>query len=89
MAVAHIEGHARAPTDRPHGRLARWAVGLSIAFGVVTVTVLAGWAIGGDSFMDHQLWFSVTTTLAALLAAVAAFVLAIVAKLRHEQWTLL
>lgn len=91
MTVAPIPGHVHASTDsdHPHSRLARWAVGLSTVFGVAIVTILIGWAVGGDSFMDHHLWYSGTTTLVGVLAAIAGFVLAIVAKVKHEQWTLL
>jgi len=48
-----------------------------------------GWAVGGDSFMDDNLWFSVTASLVGVGAAVAAFVTAAAALIRGERRDLL
>jgi len=70
-------------------------VSLSIGSGVVFVasvlTVVIPYAVGADGAVEDT-WFGallVATAFAGLLGALAAFVLAIVAKVRHERWTLL
>lgn len=60
-----------------HDRLAQWAVWLSVGFGTAfaaTVATLALWGFGGP------------VALVAFLGALAAFVLAVDAKVRHERW---
>jgi hypothetical protein len=74
---------------RLHGLLARWAVALSAVFGAAIAVFLVGWTVGGDSLMDNNLWFSVTTVLVGVAAAIAACVTAIVALIRGERWGLL
>ncbi|HEX3268429.1 MAG TPA: hypothetical protein VHQ98_10645 [Gaiellaceae bacterium] len=75
--------------SRLHGPLARWAVALSAVFGVAIAVFLIGWTVGGDSFIDNNLWFSVTTVLPGVATAIAACATAIVALIRGERWRLL
>ena len=72
-----------------HGPLAGASVVLSAAFGIALLLFLVVWAAGGDSFMDNNLWFSVTTALVGVSAAIGAFVTALVAMLGGERWRLL
>lgn len=76
-------------------RFARWAVGLSAVFAVAVVaaitTYAVGYALGGQSAVEDN-WIAVLVAIMALvglLASLAAFVLAIIAKIRREPWTLL
>jgi hypothetical protein len=59
---------------------------------VATITTFAvGYAVGGQSAIEDN-WVAVLgwiIPLVGLLASLAAFVLAIVAKIRRERWTLL
>jgi hypothetical protein len=68
--------------SRLHGLLARWAVALSAVFWVAIAVFLIGWTVGGDRFMDNNLWFSVTTVLPGVATAIAAYATAIVALIR-------
>jgi hypothetical protein len=81
--------------DHAKSRLARWAVGLAAAVVVVLAVSYAvfgvTWAIGGedavsDTFVAYLAGFAV---IGGLVAALAAFALAIVAKVKHERWALL
>jgi hypothetical protein len=89
VTVARVSG--RVPTStgsgQPHSRRARWAVGLSLVSGVMILASIAiatiCAAVGAE-----------TAGIGALLppgafGSLAAFVLAIVAKVRHEQRSLL
>ena len=78
-----------------HGRLARWAVGLAA---VVVVAIAASfaifavaYAIGGSGAIEDNLvgFLGMVSLLGGLLASLAAFALAVVAKVKHERWTLL
>jgi hypothetical protein len=97
MTGAPVLGHVPASTASTdaHWRPARWAVELSAVFvvaGVATITTFAvGYAVGGQSAIEDN-WVAVlgsTVAFVGLLASLAAFVLAIVAKIRREHWTLL
>jgi len=97
MTVAPVLGHVPVSTGSAdtHSRLARWAVGLSavlVVAVVATITTFAvGYAVGGQSAIEDN-WVAVLgwiIPLVGLLASLAAFVLAIVAKIRRERWTLL
>lgn len=90
-------GHGPVPTGSAdaHSRLARWAVGLSAVFvlavAATIMTFTVGYAVGGQSAIEDN-WVAVlglTMALVGLLDSLAAFVLAIVAKIRRERWTLL
>lgn len=82
-------------SGRPHGRLPRWAVGLSLvcgaAFVVSFATVAIVYAVGAESAVEDT-WLGAllpVTALVGVLGSMAAFVLAIVATVRHERWTML
>jgi hypothetical protein len=97
MTVAPVPGHVPISTRPPdaHGRLVQSAVGLSAVFVVAVVaaimTFAIGYAAGGQSAIEDN-WVAVlgvTLSCVGLLASLAAFVLAVVAKIRGERWTLL
>jgi len=97
MAVAPVPGHAPISVGpaHAHSRLARWAVGLAGAVVVaiaVSYTIFAvAYAIGGSSATEDN-WvgfLGMVSLLGGLLASLAAFALAVVAKVKHERWTLL
>ena len=76
-----------AGSGRPHGRVSRWAVGLSLACGAMIlasalIAVICA-AIGADTAGIGML------LRLAVPGALAAFVLAVVAKARGERWKLL
>lgn len=98
MRGDHLPGHTHflsvgpAPSDRS---LARRAAELAAAAGaaVTTSLVLFGiaYAIGGpETTADNWVGFLVVVLLfGGILASLAAFVFALVAKLKHEGWALL
>ncbi len=95
--MVSVLGHVPASTGSAdtHSRLARWAVRLLAVFGVAVVativTFAVGYAVGGQDAIEDN-WVAVLGAIMALvglLASFAAFVLAIVAKIRRERWTLL
>lgn len=97
MTVAPVPGRARhsvgpAPA---HNRLVRWAVGLAAAVAVAIATSFVifavAYAIGGSGATeDNWVGFLVAVSLlGGLLASLAAFALAVVAKVKHERWALL
>lgn len=80
-------------SDTPtHSQLARWSVGISTAVTIVIalsgVILSVAYAIGGsDAISDNWVGLlGAVALLGGLLASLAAFVLAITAKVRHEQW---
>lgn len=97
MTVAPVPGRVPARTGQgpPHGRLARWAVGLSIVFGAASVVsigaVVIAYAGGFESSVEDTLLGELLAQVAltGFVGSLAAFVAAIVAKVRHERWTLL
>jgi len=96
MSVHPVSGGAPISAGaHPDTHLARWAVVLAAAVVVVLVVAYAifgvAWAIGGedavsDNFVGYLAGFAL---LGGLLASLIAFVLAIVARIKHERWTLL
>jgi len=97
MAVAPVPGHAPISVGpaHAHSRLARWAVGLA---GAVVVAIAASFAIfavayaigGSGATEDNWVGFlGMVSLLGGLLASLAAFALAVVAKVKHERWALL
>jgi hypothetical protein len=97
MAVGPVPGHApilSGPADA-HSPLARWAVGLAAAVVVAlaaSYTIFGtAYAIGGwDAIEDTWVGFlGAFSLLGGLLASLVAFVLALVAKVKHERWALL
>ena len=97
MVVARVPGHIPAPTGdgHPRGRLARWAVRLSAVFGATSVASIAAvviaYAIGVESAVEDTVLgeFLGVMAVTGFLGSLAAFLAAIVATVRHEQWTLL
>ena len=97
MTVSPVTGHA--PTSvspaQVHGRIARWAVRLAAAATVAIVTSLAIFAVayvigGSDATEDNWVGFlSMVLLIGGLPTSLAAFGLGVVAKVRHERWTLL
>ena len=64
---------------------------LVVAVVAAITTFAVGYAVGGQSAIEDN-WVAVLgwiIPLVGLLASLAAFVLAIVAKIRRERWTLL
>jgi hypothetical protein len=97
MTVAPVPGHAPhsgGPTPA-HSRLIRWAVGLAAAVAVAIassfVIFALAYAVGGSGATeDNWVGFLVAVLLlGGLLASLAAFALAVVAKVKHERWALL
>lgn len=97
MTATPVPGHVPVPTghDLPPGRLARWAVGLSAAFGVASAASIAvvgiAYAVGVESAIEDTMLGLLLeyTALTGFVGSFAAFLAAIVAKLRHERWALL
>ena len=88
MAVAPITmGPAHA-----HSGLARWAVGLAgavvVAFAVTFAMFAVALAIGGsDAIEDNWVGFlGMVSLYGGSLASLAAFALAVVARVKHERW---
>jgi hypothetical protein len=83
------------PDDEVRTWVPRWAVGLAAAAAVVIATAAAifavAYAIGGSGATeDNWVGFLVMVLLlCAGLASLAAFALAVVAKVKHERWALL
>lgn len=95
MTVAPVPGHVSAPTGHPHGRLARWAVRLSavcgVAFAASVTAVVIAYAVGVESAVEDTLLGALLAIVAltGLVGSLAAFLAAIVARVRHERWSLL
>lgn len=97
MAVNPVPGRApiSAPPAHAPTRLAGWAVRLAAAVVVaiaVSYAILAvAYAVGGSrATEDNWVGFlAAVSLLGGLLASLAAFALAVVAKLKHEWWALL
>jgi hypothetical protein len=80
------------PDDEVSTWARTWAVGLAVAAAVAIATSFAilavAYAIGGSGATeDNWVGFLVMVSLlGASLASLAAFALAIVAKVKHERW---
>jgi cytochrome bd-type quinol oxidase subunit 2 len=79
----------------PDDEVRRWAVGLAAAAAVVIAASFAifgvAYAIGGSGATEDT-WVGflvMVSLLGASLASLAAFALAVVAKVKHERWALL
>lgn len=84
---------ASAGSGGPHGRLARWAVSSSAVcgplFAASVATVAIAYAVGAEGAVEDT-WLGALLAVSAFcgaLGSLAAFVLAIVAKVRREHWT--
>jgi hypothetical protein len=78
--------------DRVHTRLARWGVGIAAAVAVailVSAAIFAvAYAVGGSGATEDN-WVGLlgaVSLLGGLVASLAAFALALAAKIKHEQW---
>lgn len=94
MSVNPVPRNSPVPADPSsgHSAPARWAVGTSVAVTAVVAasyTVFAvAYAAGGDDAVSDT-WVGYLAGFAlvgGLGAALIAFLLAVAAKLRHEQW---
>jgi hypothetical protein len=81
--------------DRVHTRLARRGVGIAVAVAIailVSAAILAvAYALGGPAATEDN-WvgfFGAVSLLGGAVASLAAFALALAAKIKHEQWALL
>jgi hypothetical protein len=81
------------PQER--SKLARWAVGLGSLVAVIVslayAVVLIALAVGGTEAIEDNFvgYLGGISLLGGLLVALVAFVLGVVAKVRHESWSLL
>ncbi len=97
MTVTHAPRHIHtsAGPGRERSPLARWAVGLAAAGAVAIATSCTtfgvAYAIGGSGATADD-WVGILVVqllFVGLLTSLAAFALAIAAKVEHERWALL
>lgn len=101
MAANPLPGGAPTSTGSTHQsshsptRTARWAVGTASVVAAVIVLSAAifavAYAIGGVSATEDN-WvgfLAAAALLGGLAASLAAFILAVVARVRHERWAVL
>jgi len=97
MTDKTVPGRAPVSTDpaRGHALMARLAVGLAAVVAVVVAVSYAifavAYAVGGDAAISDS-WVGALgafAMLGGLAASLVAFVLAVVAKVKHERWALL
>jgi hypothetical protein len=95
--TAHpVSGRASVPAgrDRVHTRLARWGVGIAAAVAIAILVSAAIFAVAyavGDpgATVDNWVGFlGAVSLLGGLVGSLAAFALALAAKIKHEQWAL-
>lgn len=87
-----VTGSAGRTTER--GRLAVWAVGLAVVAAVMfaiglTVLGIVGFDANDEDFGNGQAVVVSAGLFGGMVVSVAAFVTAVVAKVRHERWALL
>lgn len=87
--------HASSDPGGPHGRIARWAVGSAAVCGTVfaasAVAAVIAYVVGIEGAVEDT-WVGALLAISAFsgaLGSLAAFVLAIIAKVRRERWALL
>jgi cytochrome bd-type quinol oxidase subunit 2 len=97
ISIAPLPVHVRPSSGRRgHGRLARWAVGLSAVCGLAiaasVVSIALAYAVGVERAVEDR-WVGLLLVTVVLAPGVAgsllAFVLAIVARARRERWAFL
>lgn len=98
MSVAPASANVPVPAGPGgyHSCAAKWSVGLSAACGLVmatAVTIVAIlYAMGSEGAIEDT-WagflLGTAVILPGLLGTLVAFVLAVVARVRHERWALL
>jgi hypothetical protein len=92
-----VSGRASVPAgrDRVHARLARWGVGIAAAVAVAILASAAifavAYAVGGSGATeDNRVGFlGAVSLLGGVVASLAAFALALTAKIKREQWPML
>ncbi len=97
MTVDPVPGRApiSAGPGHAHTQLARRAVGLAEVVAVVVAVSYAilgvAYAVGGsDAISDNWVgMLGAVALLGGLLASLVAFAMAVVARVKHEQWALL
>lgn len=95
MTVAPIPDRVLASGDHRRTRLARRAVGSSVvfvaAFAAAFTVGVVGYAVAGWDAIEDTILAYVALALAAIgvVAAIAAFAMAVVAVATHERWRLL
>jgi hypothetical protein len=94
MAAHSVAAPVPTSGGSAHGLVSRWAVGLAAAVVVVIVAsyVMFGvaYAIGGSDAIEDT-WIGYlggASLVGGLLLSLVAFALAVVAKFKHERWTL-
>jgi len=95
MTIARVSHDVAAPSgdSRLLGRLARWAVRLSVVCGTasaVSVAIIAiAYTVGVESAVEDTrlAWFLGLMALTGFVGSFAAFLTAIVATVKHEPWT--
>ena len=97
MTAHSVSGRASVPPgrDRAHTRLARWGVGIAAAVAIailVSATIFAvAYAVRGPGATEDN-WvgfLAAVSLLGGLAASLAAFALALTAKIKREQWPML
>jgi hypothetical protein len=88
MTVGPVLGRAPIParTAHAHTPVARWAVGLATVSAVLLVVWFVPWVATASSTI---MAVAIVCLSAGVLAAFTAFVMAVLARARHERWTLL
>jgi hypothetical protein len=97
MAVNPVGGSAPVSGGAAHppANLARWAVGLAAVVAVVIVVSAMVFAVayvtgGAAATEDNWVGFlAAYSLLGGLLASLAAFILAVFARAKHDHWALL
>jgi hypothetical protein len=92
VTVAPVAAPASVGSGRPHSRVAEWAVKLAsvcgAAFAASAAAVALAYAVGDESAVEDT-WLGALLVIVpsvGVLGSLAAFVLAVVAKARHEYW---
>ncbi|HEX6760787.1 MAG TPA: hypothetical protein VF086_20605 [Propionibacteriaceae bacterium] len=97
MTAHPVPSPASVPAGREpgHTRSARWAVGIAAAVAVLILVSAAifavAYAVGGaGATEDNWVGFlGAVSLLGGMVASLAAFALALAAKIKHERWALL
>lgn len=97
MTVNPVRGDAPLSTGpaEAHTSVARWAVGVAAAVGAVILVSSAIFAVAyatGGAAATEDNWvglLAAVSLLGGLMASLAAFVLAVVARAKHQRWALL
>lgn len=92
VRVAPVSAPVSVGSGRPHSRVAEWAVELASvcggAFAASAAAVALAYAVGEESAVEDT-WLGALLVIVpsvGVLGSLAAFVLAVVARARHEYW---